>query len=97
MPDVSLSVQSYSILRYDRPTHGGGVMLLVKNNFTILECHELSYGSIQVLYADIQYGSPNSFVIRVVCRYQPPNTDITSSLLFLSALEHTSAPLHITK
>ena len=72
MPDASLNVQSYSILRNDRPTHRKDVMLLVKNCFTILECHELSYRPIKVLYVDMQYCSSNSDIICVVCIYRPP-------------------------
>ena len=68
------------LLSNDRPNHGGGAMLLVRNCFTILECHELSYRPIQVLYVNIQFCFPNSNVIRVVCVSRPPNTEIASSL-----------------
>ncbi len=98
IPDVSLNVPSYSILRFDRPTHGGGVMLLVANRFNIIECKQFSFGHIQVLYADIGCSmSKVGNVVRYVCVYRPPNTDMESSLLFLNALKTEIAPLNCNK
>ena len=50
-------------------------------------------GPIQVLYADVKCRGFYSDVIRVVCVYRPPNTDMDSSLLFIESLESNIAPL----
>ncbi len=38
MPDGCLNVPGFAILRFDRPTHGGGgLLLLVNDNYHIID------------------------------------------------------------
>jgi hypothetical protein len=93
VPNVSLNLPAYNILRFDRPTHGGGVMLLVNNKLHIKLTKQMSFGPIQVLYADIECAFSVFNLIRFVCVYRPPNSDMVNSLCFLKALESEIAPL----
>jgi exonuclease III len=97
MPDCCINVPGFVILRFDRPTHGGGIMLLVKENYNIVDSKCLTFGSIQVLYADIECELSVNNVVRFVCVYRPPNSDMTSSLSFLKALESNIAPFNCNK
>ena len=82
-----MNVPAYSVLRYDRPTHGGSIMLLIRNDCHILSSNHLCFGPVQVLYADIECTSLSSEVTRFFCIYRPPSTDMVNSLLLIDALE----------
>ena len=97
IPDVCLNLPEYSILRFDRPTHGGGIMFLVRNCCNIIHSRQFAFGAIQVLCCDVEYLSPGSKVVRFVCVYRPPNTDMTSSLNFLRALQSEIATYNCNK
>ena len=87
-----MHVPAHSVLRYDRPTHGGSIMLLIRDYCHILSSDHLCFGPVQVLYADIKCISLLSEVARFVCIYRPPNTDMVNSLLLIGALEKQIAP-----
>ena len=91
--DACVGLPNYNKLRFDRPSRGGGVMLLIHNLCHIVGSWQLSFGPIQVLYADVKCRGFYSDVIRVVYVYRPPNTDMDSSLLFIESLESNIAPL----
>ncbi len=97
MPDGCLDVPGVAILRFDRPTHGGGILMLVNDNYHIIESKSVSFGPIQVLYADVDGAISVSHVARFVCVYRPPNSDMASSLLFLKAMESQIAPFNCDK
>ena len=46
-----------------------------------------SFGTIQVLYVDLECALFVNNVVRFVCVYRPPKSDMPSTLLFLEALE----------
>ncbi len=71
IPDSCLNVPNYSILRFDRLTRGGGIMLLIRDNFRILHSKCMSFGPIQLLYADIECALHVNNVTRFVCVYRP--------------------------
>ena len=91
VPDMCLNLNmNYLILRFNRPSHGGGVMLLVANGLHIVDSRKFSFGKIQVLYADIQFST--LLLVRFICVYHPPNTDMINSLAFITALESYIIP-----
>jgi hypothetical protein len=95
--NVCLNMPGFSVLRFDRPTHGGGIMLLVNNDCTVLCTEQASYGNIQVLYCDVACTLPISNAVRFVCVYRPPNSDIDCSISFLNYLETVISPINSTK
>ena len=90
IPNECLNVPAYSVLRCDRPTQGGGIMLLIKDDCHILSSNHVCFGPVQVLYVDIECTSLSSEVARFVCIYRPPNADMVNSLLLIDALEKTN-------
>ena len=83
IPDGCLNVAGYTIIRFDRPTHGGGIMFLIKDVHHIVEFKCFTFGPIQVLYADIECTLSINNVVRFVCVYRPPSSDMLSTLSFL--------------
>ena len=67
-------------------------MLLVKENHHIVEFKCFTFGPIQVLYADIECALSVNNVVRFICVYRPPNSDMMSTLSLLEALETHFAP-----
>ena len=59
-PYECVNVPAYSALRYDRPTHGGGIMLLIRDDCHIFSSNHLCFGPVQVLHADIECTSLSS-------------------------------------
>ena len=53
----------------------------------------MSFGPFQVLYCDIECHIPVGNILRVVCIYRPPNSDVDSTLLMLNSLENDTVPL----
>ena len=92
IPNECLNVPAYSVLRCDRPTQGGGIMLLIRDDCHILSSNHVCFGPVQVLYVDIECTSLSSEVARFVCIYRPPNADMVNSLLLMDALEKQIAP-----
>ena len=92
IPNECLNVPAYSVLRYDWPTHGGGIMLLIRDDFHILSSNHLCFGPVQVLYVDIKCTSLASEVAHFVCIYRPSNTDMIKILLLIDGLERLIAP-----
>ena len=93
IPDTCLNVPDYTVLRFDRPSKGGGVLLLINDKYKIINFKCLTFGSIQVLLCDVACIIHNFALTRFVCVYRPPNTDLVSSISFFSALETDLTPL----
>ena len=71
IPDACLNVPDYTVLRFDRPSKGGGVMLLINAMYKILHFECNSFGSIQVLSCDVEGLLYNDTMVRCVCIYRP--------------------------
>ncbi len=93
IPDSCLNVQNYSVFRFDRPTRGGGILLLVKNNFTVSNTQCFAFGPIQVLLCDVKSLFSYSKNSRVICIYRPPNCDLIHSQSFFKFLISNLTPL----
>ena len=93
IPDACLNLPDYTVLRYDRPSKGGGVLLLVHKNYSIANVTTHLFGNIQVLSCDIENFFCNCPIARFSCVYRPPNSQLQYSLSFLKALETKIAPL----
>ena len=64
MRNVSLNVPQYSVVHFDRPTLGGGVMLLARNCCNILCTKQFAFGAIQVLCVVVDYLVADNKVVR---------------------------------
>ena len=77
-------------------TYGGGVMLLINYCFHIIDSKQYSFGHTQELCADVLcYNASGVIRFRPYCVYRPPNSDMSSSLLFLRALQSEIAPVNV--
>ena len=93
MPDTCLNVHNFTISRLNKPSKGGGVLLLINSNFNIISSICLSFGPIQVLLCDVANIIDAFALTRFLCIYRPPSYDMASALSFLTALETVIAPL----
>ena len=87
------NLPEYNITRFDRPTKGGGDMLLSNVKYQIAKSECFFFGPIQVLFCDILSLLTGFEMYRIVCVYRPTNYEKFRSLSFLNALESAIAPL----
>lgn len=92
IPDSCLNVPRFTVLRFDRPTHGGGVLLLVWDTYNIIKHDRLSFGAIQVLFADIECSLTAGNIVRFFCVYCSPSSDTTCNVARINALEAQIVP-----
>ena len=91
--DDCLNMPDYTMLRFDRPTKGGSVMLLFSSNYSVIYFKCLSFGPLQVLLRKVARLISDFPFAKIICVYRPSTCDLTSSLSFLKALETDIAPL----
>ena len=91
--DDCLNSPNYTVLRFGRPTKGGGVMLLISSNYTVINFKCLSFGPIQVLLCEVTRQISDFSFAKIIRVYRSPTCDLTSSLSFLKALEIDITPL----
>ena len=91
--DDCLNIPDYTIFRFDRPTKGCGIMVLISSDYTFINFKCLSFGPIQVLPCEIARLISYFPFAQIICVHRPPNCDLTSSLSFLKAIEIDIAPL----
>ena len=72
----------YTILRFDRPTKGGGVMVLISSNYTVINFKCLSFGPIQVLLCEVARLISDFPFAKIICAYRPPSCDLKLALNF---------------
>ena len=92
IPNDCLNEPDYNVFRFDRATRGGGLMLLIHKNFTIIKSACLSFGSIQAIYCDVECMFYDFTSTRIICVYRPPNCELAYSFSFFSTLESVIAP-----
>ena len=93
--DDCLNMPDFTILRFDRPKKGGGVMLLISSNYTVINFKCLLFSPIQVLLCEVARLISDFPFAKIIYVYRPPSYDLTSSLSFLKALETDIAPLKL--
>ena len=71
--DAEINFSGYSFIRCDRNHSGGGVLLAIKNSFTIEQCICGADFGIEASSAKLSLGS-KSFVVSSI--YRPPSSDI---------------------
>ena len=81
--DSEFAPQFYSIFRRDRSRHGGGVMVLVRDNIPVSHRFDLETGC-EILWLQIATQSYNNFLLGVY--YRPPGNSV-------EALEHLNNSL----
>lgn len=71
----NINKAGYTIVRYNRPTRGGGVMVMIKNHFFISQI-ELHNCNIEAVAIKAKIGNQ---IISLVSTYFPPNMNIAHS------------------
>ena len=46
IPDIVLSMENYSSYRYDRKSHGGGLLMYVRSSIVVTTVHRISQGTV---------------------------------------------------
>ena len=70
-PTSLLQFNGYKIHRLDRPTHGGGVLILVNNKISSHIENTIMSPTIELLHVSLDIRS--SLPIHVICIYKPPS------------------------
>ena len=77
LSNFSTNLQTYSFIRSDRVYgRGGGIGIMIHNDFRIISSHFLVYS-----YSDglsITLKSSNDIIFKIIVMYRPPNNDFTS-------------------
>ena len=93
----SLYLPGYHIIRLDRPTHGGGTMFAIKNQFTCHTENTLILPCLELL--NISLILPSSLPITLISMYRPPSSNIydffENFTNFLSNIDYYSFPFII--
>ena len=73
IPDIQICPPGYKIIRKDRISKkGGGVLVLYKNKFPIVEIHNMKTDDVEYLSIDL-VGNKKKNSIRFTCFYVPPD------------------------
>ena len=96
-PTALLQFNGFKIHRLDRPTHGGGVLVLVRNSIMSHIENTIMNGSIELIHVSITIKC--SKPINIICVYKPPNASVISfydSLYnFLCNIDYSHLPVII--
>jgi exonuclease III len=82
--ESDVNINSYNIFRLDRPTHGGGVCIYVRNNITSNESNldRLNKTDIEQIWTRLCLGEQK---LLIGCIYRPPgSTSIVNNLIIES-------------
>ena len=70
--DLEIMLTGYQMFRKDRKTHGGGIIVYVKNCYTCTNRNEIENDNTESLWLEIKYMKQKSFLFGYV--YRPPSS-----------------------
>lgn len=70
--DKELHIDGYNIIRRDRPSHGGGILIYYKNSLACTIRHDLLHSDIEMVWLNIKCSMQKPFLLGYV--YRPPST-----------------------
>ena len=82
--DSVVEIEGFSLIRKDRPSNGGGILIYVNSNLSVKRIYDLEHSAIESIWCELRY--PNSKPILLCYCYRPPSskvdwlTDFTESL-----------------
>ena len=84
-PDEELVLDNYQLFRKDRNTHGGGLVIYVKNNLICKSRDDLQVNGIEALLLEVKHEYQKPFFLAYT--YRPPSSNHTWTLEFENILE----------
>ena len=76
-----------SVYRFDRPSRGGGLLLLLNSDLVVLNVYQHMIGNIQILGTTLQFNTIIRDKIDAVLVYRPLGTSSTDSMALIDYLQ----------
>ena len=90
--DTEIVDSSYSLFRRDRNRHGGGVMIIVRNNLPATRRHDLEFDNAELLWIEISLRN-KSILFGVL--YRPPTSTDNLTELAMSLNHHQTVSFSV--